>query len=49
MPHGGAVLPRIARVAASRHIPSQIEGRLTFRWDGSRGESEGVYLDDYSY
>ena len=23
--------------------------RLTFRWDGSRGEAEGVYLDDHSY
>jgi hypothetical protein len=20
-----------------------------FRWDGSRGEAEGVYLDDHSY
>jgi toxin HigB-1 len=23
--------------------------RLIFRWDGSRGEAEGVYLDDHSY
>ena len=23
--------------------------RLVFRWDGSRGEAEGVYLDDHSY
>ena len=23
--------------------------RLIFRWDGSCGEAEGVYLDDHSY
>jgi proteic killer suppression protein len=23
--------------------------RLVFRWDGGRGEAEGVYLDDDSY
>lgn len=23
--------------------------RLIFRWDGGRGEAEGVYLDDHSY
>jgi proteic killer suppression protein len=23
--------------------------RLIFRWDGSRGEAEDVYLDDHSY
>ncbi|MBV8439809.1 MAG: type II toxin-antitoxin system RelE/ParE family toxin [Hyphomicrobiales bacterium] len=23
--------------------------RLVFRWDRSRGEAEGVYLDDHSY
>ncbi|MBV9218018.1 MAG: type II toxin-antitoxin system RelE/ParE family toxin [Methylobacteriaceae bacterium] len=23
--------------------------RLVFRWDGSRGEAEGIYLDDHSY
>ena len=23
--------------------------RLVFRWDGSRGEAERVYLDDHSY
>jgi proteic killer suppression protein len=23
--------------------------RLVFRWDGSRGEAHGVYLDDHSY
>ncbi len=23
--------------------------RLVFRWEGSRGEAEGIYLDDHSY
>jgi len=23
--------------------------RLVFRWNGSRGEAKGVYLDDHSY
>jgi proteic killer suppression protein len=23
--------------------------RLVFRWDGSRGEAEGAYLDDHGY
>ena len=23
--------------------------RLVFRWDGSRGEAENIYLDDHSY
>jgi proteic killer suppression protein len=23
--------------------------RLVFRWDGSRGDAEGIYLDDHSY
>jgi proteic killer suppression protein len=23
--------------------------RLIFHWDSSRGEAEGVYLDDHSY
>jgi len=23
--------------------------RLVFRWDGGRGEAQGVYLDDHSY
>ena len=23
--------------------------RLIFRWDGSKGEASGVYLDDHSY
>ena len=23
--------------------------RLTFRWDGDRGEASGIYLDDHGY
>jgi proteic killer suppression protein len=23
--------------------------RLVFRWNGNRGEAEGIYLDDHSY
>jgi proteic killer suppression protein len=23
--------------------------RLVFRWDGSKGEAENLYLDDHSY
>lgn len=23
--------------------------RLIFRWDGQRGEADGIYLDDHSY
>lgn len=23
--------------------------RLIFRWDGERGEADGIYLDDHSY
>jgi len=23
--------------------------RLVFRWDGERGEADGIYLDDHSY
>ena len=31
----------------SIHVNQQ--RRLVFRWDGSRGEAEDVYLDDHSY
>jgi toxin HigB-1 len=31
----------------SIRVNSQL--RLVFRWDGSRGEAEGVYLDAHSY
>ena len=30
-------------------IRVNIHWRLVFRWDGSRGEATGVYLDDHSY
>jgi toxin HigB-1 len=30
-------------------IRVNIQWRLAFRWDGSRGEAEGVYLDNHSY
>src|SRR6266446_485012 len=35
---------------AGRHsIRINNQRRLVFRWDGSRGEAEEVYLDDHSY
>jgi len=35
---------------AGRHaVRVNSQWRLVFRWDGSRGEAEGVYLDDHSY
>jgi len=48
------------RVPPSNHfekLRGKLEGsirvnkrwRLIFRWDGSRGEASGVYLDDHSY
>ena len=36
-------------VAAFPPIRVNSQWRLVFRWDGSRGEAEGVYLDDHSY
>jgi toxin HigB-1 len=30
-------------------IRVNLKWRLVFRWDGSRGEAAGVYLDDHSY
>ena len=32
-----------------RSIRVNRQWRLVFRWDGSRGEAEDVYLDDHSY
>jgi hypothetical protein len=32
-----------------RSIRVNSQWRLIFQWDGSRGEAEGVYLDDHSY
>lgn len=36
-------------LAGFRSIRVNTQWRLVFRWDGSRGEAEGVYLDDHSY
>jgi proteic killer suppression protein len=36
-------------LAGFRSIRVNNQWRLVFRWDGSRGEAEGVYLDDHSY
>jgi proteic killer suppression protein len=36
-------------LAGFHSIRVNSQWRLVFRWDGSRGEAEGVYLDDHSY
>ena len=36
-------------LARSHSIRVNNQWRLVFRWDGSRGEAEGIYLDDHSY
>jgi proteic killer suppression protein len=36
-------------LAGFQSIRVNNQWRLVFRWDGSRGEAEGVYLDDHSY
>ena len=36
-------------LAGFRSIRVNNQWRLVFRWDGARGEAEGVYLDDHSY
>jgi toxin HigB-1 len=36
-------------LAGLRSIRVNDRWRLIFRWDGGRGEAEGVYLDDHSY
>ena len=36
-------------LAGFHSIRVNIQWRLVFRWDGGRGEAEGVYLDDHSY
>jgi hypothetical protein len=47
--------PRIVPGRASPRSPNALgfrvndQWRLVFGWDGSRGEAEGVYLDDHSY
>jgi toxin HigB-1 len=36
-------------LAGLHSIRVNSQWRLVFRWDGSRGEAQGVYLDDHSY
>jgi proteic killer suppression protein len=36
-------------LAGFHSIRVNSQWRLVFRWDGSLGEAEGVYLDDHSY
>ena len=36
-------------LAGFHSIRVNSQWRLIFRWDGSRGEAKGVYLDDHSY
>ena len=36
-------------LAAFHSIRVNEQWRLVFRWDGGRGEAEGVYLDKHSY
>ena len=36
-------------LAVFHSIRVDSQWRLIFRWDGSRGEAEDVYLDDHSY
>jgi len=37
------------KLAGFQSIRVNKQWRLVFRWDGGRGEAEGVYLDDHSY
>ncbi len=36
-------------LAGFHSIRVNSQWRLVFRWDGSRGEATGIYLDDHSY
>jgi proteic killer suppression protein len=36
-------------LAGFHSIRVNSQWRLVFQWDGSRGEAEGVYLDDHGY
>ncbi len=36
-------------LAGFHSIRVNSQWRLVFRWNGRRGEAEGVYLDDHSY
>ena len=37
------------KLAGFHSIRVNNQWRLVFRWNSSRGEAEGVYLDDHSY
>jgi proteic killer suppression protein len=37
------------KLASFHSIRVNKQWRLVFRWDGTRGEAEGVYLADHSY
>lgn len=37
------------KLAGFHSIRVNSQWRLVFRWEGSRGEAESVYLDDHSY
>jgi proteic killer suppression protein len=39
----------LGNLAGFHSIRVNKQWRLVFRWDGSRGEATGVYLDDHSY
>jgi toxin HigB-1 len=36
-------------LAGLHSIRVNVQWRLIFRWDGGRGEAQGVYLDDHRY
>jgi len=36
-------------LAGFHSIRANQQWRLIFRWDGERGEADGIYLDDHSY
>jgi len=37
------------KLAGFHSIRVNQQWRLVFRWDGKRGEADGIYLDDHSY
>ena len=37
------------KLAGFHSIRVNAQWRLIFRWDGGRGEADGIYLDDHSY
>ncbi len=37
------------KLAGLHSIRVNNQWRLLFQWDGSRGEADGVYLDDHTY